>query len=160
MIYTSTVGTLDVVLILTLTTRRFRIIEQMFMLFVSIIGIGYLYEIFLSKPDLTSIAYHSFVPIFDNNGSFMLAVGIIGATVMPHALFVHTSFTAKKAYDKPLLEKRKARKLHLYECVLLLTIAGFVNAAMMITAAAAFHPSNASISSISDAYKTLIPLFG
>ncbi|MGI0101060.1 MAG: Nramp family divalent metal transporter [Nitrosotalea sp.] len=160
MIYASIFGAFDVILILTLTTRRFRIIEQMFMLFVSVIGIGYLYEVFLAKPDLPSIAYHSVVPILAGNGALMITVGIIGATVMPHALFVHTSLAAKKAHDKPLSEKRKARKLHLYECILLLTIAGLVNAAILIMAAAAFHPHNSSVSSISDAYKILVPLFG
>ncbi|MDE1872415.1 MAG: Nramp family divalent metal transporter [Thaumarchaeota archaeon] len=160
MIYASIFGAFDVILILTLTTRRFRIIEQMFMLFVSVIGIGYLYEVFLAKPDLPSIAYHSVMPILDNNGALMIAVGIIGATVMPHALFVHTSLTARKVQDKPLSEKRKARKFHLYECILLLTIAGLVNAAILVMAAAAFHPHNSGVSSISDAYKILVPLFG
>lgn len=160
MIYASIFGALDVILILTLTTRRFRIIEQMFMLFVSVIGIGYLYELFLSKPDLSSIAYHSVMPMLDNNGALMIAVGVIGATVMPHALFVHTSLAARKVHDKSLHEKRKARRFHLYECIILLTVAGLVNAAIMVMAAAAFHPHNSGISSISDAYKTLVPLFG
>ncbi|HJT10367.1 MAG TPA: Nramp family divalent metal transporter [Candidatus Nitrosotalea sp.] len=160
LIYASIFGALDVILILTLTTRKLRVVERMFMLFVSIIGIGYLYELFLVKPDLPSIAYHSVMPVLNNSSALMIAVGIIGATVMPHALFVHTSLAARKVYDKPLSEKRKARKFHLYECILLLTIAGLVNASIMITAAAAFHPHNSGISSISDAYKTLVPLFG
>lgn len=160
MLYAAIFGALDVILILTLTTRRFRVVERMFMLFVSIIGIGYLYEIFLSRPALSSIAYHSVMPIFGNNGAVLIAVGIIGATVMPHAVFVHSSFTAKKVHEKSLDEKRSARRLHLYECILLLTIAGLVNAAIMIMAAAAFHTHNAGISSISEAYKTLVPLFG
>ncbi|MGI0046242.1 MAG: Nramp family divalent metal transporter [Nitrosotalea sp.] len=160
MIYASIFGAFDVIVILTLTSRRFRIIEQMFMLFVSVIGIGYLYEVFLAKPDLPSIAYHSVIPLLDSNGALMMAVGIIGATVMPHALFVHTSLAARKVKDKPLSEKRKARKFHLYECVILLTIAGLVNAAILVMAAAAFHPHNSGVSSISDAYKILVPLFG
>lgn len=160
MIYASIIGAADVILILSLTTRKFRMVEQMFMLFVSIIGIGYMYEIFLSRPDLPSIAYHSVIPALGGNGAAMLAVGIIGATVMPHAVFVHSSFTAKKVHQKPLDERKKARKLHLYECALLLTIAGLVNAAIMVMSAAAFHPHDAVISSISEAYKTLVPLFG
>lgn len=160
MIYASIFGAFDVILILTLTTRRFRVIEQMFMLFVSVIGIGFFYEIFLVKPDLPSIAYHSVMPMLENGGAIMIAVGVIGATVMPHALFVHTSLAARKVHEKSLPERRKARKLHLYECITLLTIAGVVNAAIMIVAASAFHPHNSSVSSISDAYKILVPLFG
>ncbi|MGB9003504.1 MAG: Nramp family divalent metal transporter [Nitrosotalea sp.] len=160
MIYASIFGAFDVILILTLTTRKFRIIEQMFMLFVSVIGIGFFYELFLAKPDLPSIAYHSVMPMFDNSGALMIAVGIIGATVMPHALFVHTSLTATKMHDKSLDERRKARKLHLYECIILLTIAGVINAAIMIVAASAFHVNNPGVASINDAYKILVPLFG
>jgi manganese transport protein len=160
MIYASIFGAFDVILILTLTTRRFRVIEQMFMLFISVIGIGFFYELFLTKPDLPSIAYHSVMPMLENSGALMIAVGVIGATVMPHALFVHTSLTAQKVHDKSLDDRRKARKLHLYECILLLTIAGIVNAAIMITAAAAFHPHNSGVSSINDAYKIMVPLFG
>jgi manganese transport protein len=160
MIYASIFGAFDVILILTLTTRRFRIIEQMFMLFVSVIGIGFFYELFLAKPDMPSIAYHSVMPILDNSGALMVAVGVIGATVMPHALFVHTSLAARKVHDKPLSEKRKARKFHLYECVILLTIAGVINAAILIMAASAFHPNHSGVASISDAYKILVPLFG
>ena len=160
LLYASIFGALDVMIILTLTTRRFRIIERLFMLFVSVIGIGYLYEIFLTRPSWPSIAYHSIVPSLGSHGEVMIAVGVIGATVMPHALFVHTSFAARKVHDKPPEERHRARKMHLYECVLLLAIAGLVNAAIMVTAAAAFHPSNSGVSSISEAYRTLVPLFG
>ena len=79
---------------------------------------------------------------------------------MPHALFVHSWLTKNKAQDKPLEERRRMRKLHLVENVVLLTIAGMVNAAIMIMAAAAFHSDNPNVASISEAYKTLVPLFG
>jgi len=151
---------LDVILILALTTRKFRILERMFILFVSIIGFGFLYEIFITKPDPSAILYHSFVPILANSSALLISVGIIGATVMPHALFVHSWLTKNKIKDKSIQEKRTLRKLHLTETVAILTIAGMVNAAIMIIAAAAFNAHFSNIASISDAYKTLIPLFG
>ena len=151
---------MDVILILALTTRKFRILEQMFILFVSIIGFGFLYEVFITKPDPSAILYHSFVPIIANSNALLISVGIIGATVMPHALFVHSWLTKNKLKDKSIQEKRTLRKLHLTETVGILTIAGMVNAAIMIIAAAAFHAHFSNIASISDAYKTLIPLFG
>ena len=160
MIYAAIFGALDVILILGLTTRKFRILEQMFILFVSIIGFGFLYEIFITKPDPSAILYHSFVPILANSNALLISVGIIGATVMPHALFVHSWLTKNKIKDKSIQEKRTLRKLHLTETVGILTIAGMVNAAIMIIAAAAFHAHFSNIASISDAYKTLIPLFG
>ena len=130
------------------------------MIFVSIIGFGYLYEIFITKPDPAYTLFHSIVPSLTNNNSILLAVGVIGATVMPHALFVHSWLTKNKVENKPLEERRQMRKLHLVENIVLLTIAGMVNAAIMIMAANAFHTHNPGVASISDAYKTLLPLFG
>jgi manganese transport protein len=161
MIYAAIFGALDVLIILTLATqRRFYIIERLFVIFVSIIGFGYLYEIFITKPDPAPILFHSIIPSLANNNSVLLSVGIIGATVMPHALFVHSWLTKNKVENKPLEERRRIRKLHLVENIVLLTIAGMVNAAIMIMAATAFHTNNPGVASISDAYKTLLPLFG
>jgi manganese transport protein len=161
MIYAAIFGALDVIIILILATQgRFHIIERLFAIFVSIIGFGYLYEIFIVKPDASTILYHSFVPSLAGSHAILLAVGVIGATVMPHALFVHSWLTKNKAQNKPLEDRRRMRKLHLVENVILLTIAGMVNAAIMIMAAAAFHSENPNVASISEAYKTLVPLFG
>ena len=161
LIYAAIFGDLDVLIILTLATqRRFYIIERLFVIFVSIIGFGYLYEIFITKPDPAPILFHSIIPSLANNNSVLLAVGVIGATVMPHALFVHSWLTKNKVENKPLEERRRIRKLHLVENIVLLTIAGMVNAVIMIMAATAFHTHNPGVASISDAYKTLLPLFG
>ena len=161
MIYAAVFGAVDVVLILILATQqRFRLLERLFALFVSVIGFGYLYEIFIVKPDPSASLYHSFVPSLGSNNALLIAVGVIGATVMPHALFVHSWLTKNKAQNKSLEERRKMRKFHLIENIVLLTVAGMVNAAIMITAAAAFNPTNPNVASISEAYKTLVPLFG
>jgi len=160
MLYAAIFGALDVIVILGLTTRRFRLLEQLFMLWVSVIGIGYIYEIAVTRPDPSALFYHSFIPIFPAPDSVLIAVGVIGATVMPHALFVHSWFTKSRAEGRTIEEKRKIRRLHLTENIVLLTIAGFVNAAIMIMAAAAFYPQYSSIASISEAYRTLVPLFG
>jgi manganese transport protein len=160
MIYAAIFGALDVILILALTTRKFRVLEQIFILLISIISFGYLYEVFITKPDASAILYHSIVPLIANSNALLISVGIIGATVMPHALFVHSWFTKNKSKDKSIREKRVLRKLHLRENVVLLTISGMVNAAILIMAAAAFNAHYSNIASISDAYKTLIPLFG
>jgi manganese transport protein len=161
MIYSAIFGAVDVILILVLATqRRFRIIERLFALFVSIIGFGYLYEIFITKPNPSAILYHSFIPSLGSSHAILLTVGVIGATVMPHALFVHSWLTKNKTQNKTLLERRKLRKFHLIENVVLLIVAGMINSAIMIMAASAFHSYNPNISSISEAYRTLLPLFG
>jgi manganese transport protein len=161
MIYAAIFGAIDVIIILLLATQgRFYIIERLFALFVSVISFGYLYEIFIVKPDPSAILYHSVVPSLAGNNAILIAVGVIGATVMPHALFVHSWLTKNKAQNKSLEERRKMRKFHLIENIVLLTVAGTVNAAIMIMAAAAFNPTNPNVASISEAYKTLVPLFG
>jgi manganese transport protein len=160
MLYAAIFGALDVIIILGLTTYRFRLLEQLFMLWVSIIGIGYIYEIVITHPDPSAVLYHSFVPAFPNPDAILIAVGVIGATVMPHAIYVHSWLSKNRSEGKSIEEKRKMCKLHLSENVILLTIAGFVNAAIMIMAAAAFYPQYLNIASISEAYRTLVPLFG
>ena len=163
MIYAAIFGALDVILILAVTARKFRFLEQLFILLVSIISFGYLYELFIVKPDPYSILYHSFIPSLQNSGAILVTVGIMGATVMPHAIFVHSYFTKNKVQELKKItieKKRQLRKLHLFENIFVLTIAGMVNAAIMIVAAAAFYSHNTPIASISEAYKTLVPLFG
>ncbi len=160
MIYAAIFGAFDVLIILGLASRRFRIIDQLFMLFVSIISIGYIYEVIITKPDTSSIIFHSFMPIL-NSHSVLVAVGVIGATVMPHALFVHSWLTKNRVtIGAPVAEKRKLLTLHRTENVILLSIAGFVNAGIMIMAAAAFYQNGVPVTSIGEAYRTLVPLFG
>jgi manganese transport protein len=160
MIHAAIFGALDVILILAITYNRFRILEQIFIIFVSIISFGYLYELFIIESDPLAIAYHSFVPIVANSDALLISVGIIGATVMPHALFLHSWLTKNRSKSTSIEQKRKLRKFHLIENIFILTIAGFVNATILIMAAAAFNPQYSQIVSVSDAYKTLIPLFG
>jgi len=162
MIHAAIFGALDVIIILVVTARKFRFLEQLFMLLVSIISFGYLYELFIVKPDPYSILYHSVIPSLQDSNAILITVGIVGATVMPHAIFVHSWLTKNKVSSEKITieEKRQIRKLHLFENIFILTVAGMVNAAIMIMAAAAFYSQGTPISSISEAYKTLVPLFG
>ena len=160
LIYASIFGAVDVIIILGLTSRRARLLEQMFLLFVSVISFGYFYEIFIAKPDFSAIAYHSIIPSLANSHALLVTVGIIGATVMPHLVFLHSALTKDRAQGKSLDERRKMRKHHLVETIILLSMAGIINAAILIMASVAFNPENSGIQSISEAYKTLVPLFG
>ncbi len=126
-------GALDVLVILAFASRKFRLVEYLFMLFVSVISIGFLYEMFVLGPDISDIVAHTVAPAL-NQGNIPFVVGIIGATVMPHALFVHSQLTRDKIREGTLEEKRRLRKLHLSECVLTLTIAALVNVAILVTA--------------------------
>ena len=148
----------DVLLILFLTQKRFRILEQAFIGFVSLIGLAFVYEVIISKPDFPSILLHSVKPIL-NKESALIAVGIIGATVMPHALFVHSWLIKNKIINANFGDKLKILKYHRIDNIVSLTIAGFINAAMLVMAAAAFYHV-AEVATLDQAYRTLIPLFG
>ncbi|MHB8546009.1 MAG: Nramp family divalent metal transporter [Nitrosotalea sp.] len=160
MIYAAIFGAVDVIIILALTSRKFRLMEQLFLLCVSIISFGYVYEMLVAPPTIHGILSGSFSPHFANSNALFVAVGIIGATVMPHVVFLHSFLTKEKAMGKTLEDRRKMRRLHLVETVFLLTIAALVNAAILLMAAVAFYPNNSQIASIAEAYKTLVPLFG
>src|SRR3990167_2863456 len=149
----------DVLIILLLTQKKFRTLEQSFIIFVSIIGLGFVYELFITKPDMSSILVHSVKPILTKE-SALIAVGIIGATVMPHALFVHSWLIKNKIIGNHFGSKSKILKYHLIDNVVSLTIAGFINAAIIIMSAAAFYKTGVKVATLDQAYTPLIPLFG
>lgn len=160
MIYAAIFGAADVIIILALTSRKFRLLEQIFLIVVSTISFGYAYEMIIAPPNIHGIISGSTYPHFIDANALFVAVGIIGATVMPHVVFLHSFLTKEKASGKTLVERKRMRKLHLAETIFLLTIAALVNAAILLMAAVAFYPNNSQIASIAEAYKTLVPLFG
>jgi len=150
----------DVLVLLFLTRKKFRILEGAFVGFVGIVGLAFVFEVIISKPDMTSILLHSVKPTLTKESAF-IAVGIIGATVMPHALFVHSWLIKNKIINSngTFKDKFKALRFHKIDNIASLTIAGLINAAMLIMAAAAFYDV-ADVATLAGAYKTLIPLFG
>jgi manganese transport protein len=161
LLYAAILGALDVIILLALTKERFRIIEYFFMVMVSIIGIGFLYQVLLIQPSISSIAYHS-VAVSVNSLTVFYVVGIVGATVMPHALFVHSSLTKNKLITGTIDEKRRHRSLHLKEVILTLTIASLVNVAILVSAAAVIYPQyhNALNVNVNQYVAILQPLYG
>jgi manganese transport protein len=164
LLYAAIFGAFDVIILLVLARERFRIIEYFFMVLVSIIGIGFLYETLLIQPGLSNIAYHSVAPSV-NSLTILFVVGIVGATVMPHALFVHSSLTKDKlaATTKGTIEdKRQHRRLHLREVILTLTIASLVNVAILVSAAAVLYGPyhNQTSIDVNDYVSILKPLYG
>lgn len=154
------VAILDVLLLLFLTRKTFRTLEYAFILFVSVIGFGYVYELFITRPDMSAIALHSVSPILRPE-MILFAVGIIGATVMPHALFVHSWLMKNKVKEtNDKLDKKTILKYHLTDNVMSLIVAGLINAAILIMAAAAFYNTGFEVATIDEAYRTLTPLFG
>lgn len=153
----------DIFLLIHLTSKRFRTLEYAFILFVSVIGLGYVYEIAITRPDLAAVAISSFKPSLSAETA-LLVVGIIGATVMPHALFVHSWLMKNKIEEKyngnGKPDKRKLLVFHRTDVIISLAIASLVNAAILIMSAAAFYQNGISVATIDEAYRTLSPLFG
>jgi manganese transport protein len=148
-------------LILMLEKYGFRPLEKFIAAFAVLVGLCYLVETLLSKPELKLVAYHSVVPWLGNNESIMLAVGVIGATVMPHAIYLHSSLTQNRIVPRNDIEKIKIQKFSTKEIFIAMTLAGFVNLAMMYMAASVFNTAGKSdIADLTTAYHTLTPLLG
>jgi manganese transport protein len=148
-------------LILMLEKYGFRPLEKFIAAFAVLIGLCYLVETILSKPNFSQIAYHSVIPWIGNNESILLAVGVIGATVMPHAIYLHSSLTQGRIIPRNDDERVKIQKFSTKEIIIAMTLAGFVNLSMMYMAASVFNSSgNSQIADLTSAYHTLTPLLG
>jgi manganese transport protein len=147
--------------ILALERRGFRPLEAIITGFVGIIALCYLLETIFGRPDWGLIAYHSVVPTFRGSESVLLATGILGATIMPHVIFLHSALMQGRIVTR---KPDELRRLFRFECVditLAMGIAGLVNMAMLIMAAATFHQQGlTSVGTIEEACKTLTPLLG
>jgi manganese transport protein len=147
--------------ILTLQRRGFRPIELLIGGLVALIGASYVGELLIMPPDWAAVAFHSVVPRLDGADALTLAVGILGATVMPHAVYLHSGLTQDRIVPRNDEERRKLIRFSNREVMLALGLAGLVNMAMVAMSAAVFHNGvHDDIASIETAYMTLIPLMG
>jgi manganese transport protein len=146
--------------ILMLDRRGYRPLELAIGGMVGIIALSYLIELFLAPPDWRQAALHSVFPHLADSGAVTLAVGIVGATVMPHAIYLHSGLTQARGGARDDAGRRRLIKFSNIEVLAALSIAGLVNMAMVMMAAAAFHAGHAEVAEIETAYHTLIPLFG
>ena len=155
---------LDVLLILVIQRWGFRYIEALVItLIVTIIGM-FGVQMFLSKPEYWPVLRNLFIPstaIVTNPAMLYIAIGILGATVMPHNLYLHSSIVQSRRYKRTAEGKREAIFMANVDSALALTVALFVNAAILIMAAAVFNRSgHYEVAAIQDAYKLLSPLLG
>ena len=154
---------IDVFLILFLQSRGFRYIESIVGGLIFVIFASFLYEIFLSKPDIFPLL-EGLIPkkeIIKNPSMLYIAIGILGATVMPHNLYLHSSIVQTRDYPRTTEGKKEALKFASLDSSLSLMLAFFINAAILIISAATFHTSgNKDVADINDAYKLLSPLLG
>jgi manganese transport protein len=147
--------------ILLLERRGFRPLEAVITGFVGIIALSYVVETFLSRPDWGQIGLHTVLPWEGSASSVLLSVGIIGATVMPHAIYLHSSLTQKRIIPRNEKEARRIFKLSIPDAVIAMGLAGLINMAMLYMAAATFHAhGQGNVADINVAYRTLTPILG
>jgi manganese transport protein len=148
-------------IILGLERRGFRPLEAVITGLVGIIAICYLLETILDKPDWGMIFSHAVTPQFSGTESVVLAVGILGATVMPHVIFLHSALTQRRiVVTDPALQRRLFR-FEIVDVLIAMGLAGLINAAMLIMAASTFFKEGLhAVGSIEEAYHTLEPLLG
>ena len=150
--------------ILGLQRYGFRPLEAVIGALIAIIGLCYLIETFLGRPDLGATADSILNPRFAGSESILLATGILGATVMPHVIYLHSALTQDRIIGRDAGERRRIYRFNLIDIVIAMSIAGAVNAAMLMVAAATFWETGQDITAADDiileAYRTLTPLLG
>ena len=153
----------DVLLVLFLQTKGFRYIEAVVITLIATIGGCFAAELFFSRPSLAGVLF-GFIPsaqVITHPGMLYVAIGIIGATVMPHNLYLHSSIVQTRKFEQTSVGKREAIKFATIDSTVALMLALFINAAILILAAAVFHWSgHQDVAEIQDAYKLLSPMLG
>jgi manganese transport protein len=154
---------LDVLLLLALQGRGVRVLEALVITLIATIGFCFLFEILISHPSVAAVA-KGFVPTRDivvNRDMLYIAIAILGATVMPHNLYLHSSIVQTRRYQETSDGRREAVRFAFIDSTIALTFAFFINAAILIIAAATFHTSgHTEVAEIGEAYKLLTPLLG
>ena len=146
--------------ILMFERHGFRALELIIGSMVGIIALCYLIELFIVPVDWSSAALHTVMPQLADAEALLLAVGIIGATVMPHAVYLHSGLTQARTPVHNADERRMVLRFSNQEVVIALTLAGMVNMAMVMMASGAFHAGHPEVAEIETAYHTLTPLLG
>jgi manganese transport protein len=153
----------DVLIVLYLQNKGFRLLEALVIALIATVGACFLFEIILAKPPLGAIL-RGFVPsrqLVSDPSMLYIAVGILGATVMPHNLYLHSSIVQTRQYEETFAGRREAVRFAFIDSTIALTFALFINAAILIIAAATFHTSgHTEVAEIQDAFKLLTPLLG
>jgi len=146
--------------ILVFEGRGFRPMEMIIGALVAAIGLCYLIEVFIAPIAWGEAALGAILPQMPDGAALTISVGIIGATVMPHAIYLHSGLTQGRALAKDDASRRKLVRFSNIEVVLALALAGMINMAMVMMAASAFHSGNSDVAEIETAYHLLTPLLG
>ncbi|HMN08043.1 MAG TPA: Nramp family divalent metal transporter [Gemmatimonadaceae bacterium] len=153
----------DVLLVLWLQHKGFRLLEALVIALVAVVGLCFLFELLIARPDLGEVA-RGFIPssqILRDREMLYIAIGILGATVMPHNLYLHSSIVQTRKYEESAEGRREAVRFAFADSTIALSLALFINGAILVVAAATFHGTgNTHVAEIQDAYQLLSPLLG
>ncbi len=151
---------LDTFLLLLLINRGMRKMEAFILALIGVIGVAFLMEVFFAKPVISQVIT-GFIPGLPNSAALYIAIGIIGATVMPHNLYLHSSLVQSRKFERGAASIKEAIKFNIIDSTIALNLAFFVNAAILVLAAATFYKVGMyNVSEIKDAYRFLAPLIG
>jgi manganese transport protein len=137
-----------------------RVVEVIITLLVAVICAGYGVELLLAKPDWAQVGLHTLLPSLPNGQAVLIAVGMLGATVMPHVIFLHSQLVQSRNKDKNEEQKKKHLRMERLDIIIAMNIAFIVNAAMVIVSASVFFRNNLAVSTIEMAHRSLEPLLG
>lgn len=137
-----------------------KVIELIIGVLVAVISGAYLIEIFLAKPDWTQVGLHTLIPSLPNGEAVMIAVGMLGATVMPHVIYLHSQLVQCRCKDSTDAGKKHHLKMEKIDIAIAMNIAFFVNAAMVVVSAAVFFRNGMVVDTMEQAHKSLEPLLG
>jgi manganese transport protein len=150
----------DVLILLSLMHFGFRKLEAIIITLVSTIGLCFVYTIFLSKPDWGSVVAGTFTPSMPGMGALLVSLGILGATVMPHNLYLHSSIVQTRAFGLGDSDKAAAIRFNTVDTIVALGLAFFVNAAILVLAAAVFFKDGIVVEELAQAHELLTPALG
>ena len=150
---------LDSFVLLFLLNAGIRKLEAFIISLVAIIGVSFFIQLLIAKPDVIEIST-GLIPGFTNENALYIAIGIIGATVMPHNLYLHSSLVQTRQFERTPLEIKKAIRFNIIDSAVALNLALFVNAAILIIAASTFFNTGIEVSEIQDAHKMMAPMLG
>ena len=151
---------LDTFLLLFLINKGIRKMEAFIIVLVAIIGISFIFQMIFAQPEMGKVVY-GLIPSIPNSAALYIAIGIIGATVMPHNLYLHSSLVQTRKFDRSVAGIKQALKYNLIDSTIALNLAFFVNAAILILAAATFYKNGMfEVAEIQDAHQFLAPILG
>ncbi|AHF07144.1 Nramp family divalent metal transporter [Desulfitobacterium metallireducens] len=159
LIWAGALSILTTFLIVYLQRFGQHVVERTIVILVAVIGISYFVEIFLAKPNWHEVAIHTLIPSLGPD-SVLVAVGMLGATVMPHVIFLHSALVQSRRKSEKLSDIKRHFRMERFDIIFAMNIAFLVNAAMVVVAASVFYANGQPVETIEEAHRSLSPLLG